>query len=219
MLYFGQGVKANKRSAVNSLKYEQSLDAECNYILGLEHEAGTILNKSLVKALEYYEKAASKKYAKAKEKVEEIKNLFEEERRIEEEKKKAEAALKAQQELLEKIKEEKMNALYEKYKYKSINIPNLNFPNDFYKINLPYVITIYGEIKISYELKYNEKKVYIGVTGGVRLIGYVCKERLDWLHEAIKKYVQKHIDEFYEQHPDFVFPLETNYDYVCRYES
>ena len=219
MLYFGQGVKQNKKSAVNSLKYEKSLDAECNYILGLEYENGTILSKSLVTALEYYEKAAAKKYAKAKEKVETIKAILEEERKKEEDKKKKEEALRAQHEMLKKLQEERLNTLYQKYKNIPMYIPSLKFPDDFYKINLSYIITIYGELNISYELKYSDKIAQIEVKGGVRMVGYVSKERLDLFHEAINKYVNKYIDEFCEEHPDYEFGVNTRYNYVCRYEQ
>ena len=219
MLYFGQGVKQNKKGAVSSLKNEKSLDAECNYILGLEYENGTILTKSLTKALEYYEKAASKKYAKAKEKVDLIKTILEEERKKEEEKKKKEEELRLQQEILKKLQEERLNTLYQKYKNIPMRIPNLKFPDDFYKINLSYIITIYGELNISYELKYIDKIAQIEVTGAVRMVGYVCKERLDLFYEAIIKYVRKYIDEFCEEHPDYEFGVNTRYNYVCRYEQ
>lgn len=218
MMYYGIGVAANKRIAINNLLKCKPLDGEASYIIGLECHQGGILEKSLELAYKYYDAALSKKYMKAKEKKDEVKAILDNIKEIEELKKKREAEEKAKQDVINKMKEEYMNTLYDKHKDKVINIPSLEFPRDFDVLQLSYTTVIYGKIDFNFELKWLEKIVYIYVTGRITFIGYWSKERMDLFQEGLSKYTSKHIDDFLKKYEDYPFKINSNYNYTYEYE-
>lgn len=218
LMYYGIGVKQNKRIAINNLIKLKQLDGEAYYLIGLECQTGDNLKKSLESALKYYEAAYALRYAKAKEKRDEVKAIIDDIKAKEVEKKAKEAKEKAIQDMVNKLKQEELEKRYNKYMNTAIFIRNLKFPEDYRTLQIQYTYTIYGELKISFDLKWLEKKAYLGVTGKVKFIGYMCKERLDDFDNRVKQYVNKCVDEFYEKNPDYPFELNINYNYICEYD-